>query len=61
MHHTSVYAERQHKPAENLDEAIRRLHDSVERRERDLLEKRYPFNGTGRTKQITNRIVGDHE
>lgn len=45
----------------SLDEAIRRLHNSVARRERDRLVKRYPFKGSERTKQITRRILGERD
>lgn len=61
MRHTSVYEERQHKAAKSLDEAIKRLRATVDRRARDVLAKRYPFRGSARTAAITRRIVGERD
>ncbi len=60
-HHTSVYQERRRKPAANMDEAIKRLHDSVERRMRDTLAKHYPMKGSPETRRVTLRIVGEKD
>ncbi|HWB34085.1 MAG TPA: hypothetical protein VG753_02085 [Candidatus Paceibacterota bacterium] len=57
-HHTSIYAERQRKPAQNLAEALDRLREMVKRRAADT---RYASKGTPVTRRITQRIIGERD
>ena len=56
MTHTSVYAERQRKPARTLEEALSRLREMVKRR---TVDTRYPAKGTPATKARDEAIGQD--